>query len=725
MRKSIHDLAASIKTKLRKHDELNGLLNSIIYVELMAVGCELIDENVLLNEAWVLLTGYDHPVVPKPKDKKVLDRLRILLPQIMGKTIWESMVDEYFEIPQQYRLLNRNDDGDISFSVPRFNPNRKFSYEKILLNPIPKVKNTQKFIGEGKFSYTKKKGAYLVTYKGTVPKGWNRETDNLPLYRDKEKVSFDLPFDWLGIAKEMDELSNDEGATWQQKVKPMTLVSTKNKSEFTFDGVQHISGGLAAGKSTFRAVSAFWLTKKKNAKVGIVEVSVAQVLEQVNELRSLGIKAVPLIGRNDRKKHQDNYLLSNPVNSIADVATDHSLSSLSDICAIKALAGDNDREGETRLPCKSLNSNGEKGDKKCSLAHLCGIYNEWTELLDADVWVTTSAAVLHTRLPANVDPYERLIYEAMYDLLDVIYIDEADQIQKQFDETFLKELSAFGQSNYFLEKMVEELNIVLGSNYGYADNETLMEMRKTCTHVGTVIWELFQKIKESNTLRESLKDRILYVNYLIDEISEDLTESEKCKERIAENMRRFVGESNFSSVGSVEERLHALINVSKSSEKVAIIENWINRMQVKIPESKMRDKLYAKIELFVYLAHIDSAMKFIMRAYPSVQSSIPNQLEVPMLRNNKDFHPFIKEAMTGVMLGYRYEVKDGEDLGTFKMIQYIAVGRELLVKWPFIYEQADEKKGPSVILLSGTSYAPESLHYHIDGEPEWFIESSR
>jgi hypothetical protein len=55
----------------------------------------------------------------------------------------------------------------------------------------------------------------------------------------------------------------------------------------------------------------------------------------------------------------------------------------------------------------------------------------------------------------------------------------------------------------------------------------------------------------------------------------------------------------------------------------------------------------------------------------------------------------------------------------------LAVGRQLLNDWPNLYEAADDKKGPTVIFLSGTSYAPKSLHYHIEVEPQWYIQSSR
>lgn len=77
------------------------------------------------------------------------------------------------------------------------------------------------------------------------------------------------------------------------------------------------------------------------------------------------------------------------------------------------------------------------------------MYHDYAKLIDAQIWVTTSASILQSKLPEMLDPYERTIYEAMYDLLDIIFIDEADAVQKQFDDAFLEEHALFGTSQHF------------------------------------------------------------------------------------------------------------------------------------------------------------------------------------------------------------------------------------------------------------------------------------
>lgn len=725
MRKTIRDLTSVLRSHLESYEELENNEDTIIHVELMAVGCQLIDENLPLEDCWVTLTGYDDLVIPKLKDSSVLFRLRILFKKRFGKTLWANMLEEYFKVSRKHRLLDKDDEGDLYFITPRFDPNRKAFYEEILKNPIPLKVNQQKFIESGEFTYAKKQQGYLVSKKGIIPKDWSKKTDTLPYYREKKDIRIEMPLNLQGIAKKMDEELSSDSKVWQERVGPISLRSVKGNHQFAFKHTQHIGGGLASGKSTFRTVSTYWLVKEKSARVGFIEESVPQALERANELRQLGLKVVTLVGRSNRKKHQKDYLLANPFESFAELSTSQSLTSLSDICLIKTLANDTDDEVITRYPCTALTKRNEKERRKCSLAHLCGIYKEWAALEEADVWITTSAAVLHTKLPAVIDPFERVIYKAMYDLLDVIYVDEADQIQSQFDNAFIRELFAFGNSTHFIESITRELDAALGDNYHYADHEMLMEMRKTSAHASDVVWKLFEKVKKSKTFRDTIENRMLYLNYLISEIAEQLAEDETLKDEIASTMRRFVKSATYSSVSFGEDPLHALIHTIKPVDKVGIIIHWIKQKGIEIPSKIDGTKLYAKIELFVYLAHIENAMHIMIQMYPFIQENLQNKIDVPFLNNQGSFDPFMREAMTGVMLGYWYERPDGKNLGTFKMIQYMSVGRDLLEQWSTLYEASDCKEGPALILLSGTSYAPNSHHYHIAKEPDWFIESSR
>lgn len=723
MRKTLYDLTENIIKRLKKFPEIEDNVHTIINVEIMAVGCSLIDKNLKLDDAWVLLTGYDEPVIPNGTNKKIISRLRILFAQHSGQAIWEKDINEYFQIPKKYRLIEKNSNGSISFISPRFDPNRKDEYEKILVDPIPRVPINLEYAKAGNFYYSRMKENELHRYVGTIPDSWGEYCKPLQAYRNKKSIDFDLSFNWLEIAKEMDQILGENITTWQNKVKPIQFLSRKGNKIFKYDGIQHIGGGLASGKSTFKTVNTYWLVKKKGAKVGILEENVAQVLERVKELKSLGINAVPIIGKSGRRKYLEKYLLSFQFQSFTDFSSNEILSHFSDVCVIQSLADDLNEDGAVNYPCKSLNHGKDMKKRMCPLAHLCGIYKDWTKLNDAEVWVTTPGAVLHSRIPANIDPLERLIYEAMYDLLDVIFVDEADQVQKGFDEAFMEEHSAFGDSRHLVEKLLQQLNEKVDGKYYLADNNLLTIWKKNLEHLKECVWNLYGALLKSPHIHNFIKNEVIYLNYLIFHISKEISKKDEHQIQVEEIMREFVRESFFSSVGNSEERLHGLINVSSLKDKRKLITEWISKVGGEIKEDSY--KLYSKIELFVYLSHIERAMKWIIEYYPIVHQYFDSKVEVPLLRQIKDFRPFMKEAMTGVMLGYRYETKDGSNIGEFKILQYLAIGRQLLNHWANVYEFADDKKGPSIILLSGTSYAPKSLHYHLETEPQWYIKSSK
>src|SRR5699024_9692502 len=161
------------------------------------------------------------------------------------------------------------------------------------------------------FYYKKWEHDEEVTYSGKIPSNWIKEIEPLPMYRKKKDLSFPASYDWLGVAKQMDQILPQDEAGWEARVKPITLQSLEGESLFTYTGTNHIAGGLASGKSTFRSMNTFWLVKEKQAKVGIIENSVSEVLEQVKHLRKLGLKVVPVIGRSNRHQHFINTLESN------------------------------------------------------------------------------------------------------------------------------------------------------------------------------------------------------------------------------------------------------------------------------------------------------------------------------------------------------------------------------------------------------------------------------
>ncbi|MEK5442545.1 hypothetical protein [Fredinandcohnia sp. FSL W7-1320] len=176
-------------------------------------------------------------------------------------------------------------------------------------------------------------------------------------------------------------------------------------------------------------------------------------------------------------------------------------------------------------------------------------------------------------------------------------------------------------------------------------------------------------------------------------------------------------------IGELADRLQ---RAEKIEEKQEMINLFITRVDGAFIANINEELVKDQIELFLYLARLDLGIKFMLTYYSAVQSRLGTGSEdFHLVSLAKEYQPFIKEAMTGFMLGYRYDIKENEEIGSFKLIEYSGIGRYLLTEWHEIYEKAYGHKGPALVLLSGTSHLPGSSHYHLDIEPKWIIESNR
>src|SRR5690625_3053119 len=145
MRKSLKEATKDIRAHLKHDEAVINMMDSMIPIELMPVSCQLLNLDIAIDEAWVLLTGFDEPILPKHVDQEILTRWRMLMYSFSGEANWISLIEEYMAVPGYQQLVEINDDYSYSFKIPRLDSNRKEKYKEVILNPIPYKKSTKKF----------------------------------------------------------------------------------------------------------------------------------------------------------------------------------------------------------------------------------------------------------------------------------------------------------------------------------------------------------------------------------------------------------------------------------------------------------------------------------------------------------------------------------------------------------------------------------------------------
>ncbi|MFC0215222.1 hypothetical protein ACFFK0_22785 [Paenibacillus chartarius] len=726
MRKTFWDLTEELNKEFYSLELQKSEISTLVGLELFISGCHLIDTSLHIDQAWSVLVGYDEPILKHNGRMDVLSRLRILFPELRSKKILSKRIQVYQAIDKKFRLFDINDKGMAERLAPRFLLNRQANYERVLNNPIPRQMNNTPFATHGRFEYSRivRGGLYHYFY-GSIPKALGeKELQLLPAYRKKNRYKLQLPFNCHALTAKMDEVVGKAGL-WTQRASTLVLESINQANEFVYHGNQHIVGGLGAGKSTFMILETYRLVKQEKARIGFIEGSVSQVIERVSILRELGINAVPIIGKSSRRLHQENYLFANAneIGEISDWSSDNfqSIKHLSDVCVIKALSEDYERNNS--YPCTQLKQDNKP--VKCPLASICGVYRDLSQLSEAEVWVATSASVLKTRIPAMIDPYERTIYEAMYDLLDIVFVDEADEVQKQFDEAFLSEYNVFGKMEDIFERLLNESNQLTSGRYGeFAGDPVVNEWKDKLRQLDQVIWRIYNKLNHSHTLRKNISRNLIRLTALADTISEKLSINLETYKKINKTLAKYAADPykdpNLSSI--VDE----LVQTDSADEKQILLTKVKEKLKGEIQPRVKQELFYAQLEFFLYLCRAEECIKFILTSFPMIQAKLGISADFsPLFTMQKDYQPFMKEAMTGTMIGYKYDLMDGETTGAFKLIEYTGVGRLLLHDWHHIYEHSDLKQGPAIIFLSGTSHAPESAHYNLNSQPEWILKADR
>lgn len=722
MRTSVTQLVKELDRKLKAVIEDKDSREVLFTVELMLTVFQSIAPERRAREAWSIIPGYEDGVLPAT-DLTWVRRIRFLFPHLRNRRGWYELLEQYVLIDKDYRCFDIDQSGTYRSVEPSVVKERIRVYQQIVDNPIPKQDRSLPIAQKGEFSF------YYFPEKnlryGKIPDTEIPQPQLFPDYRPKSRVSVADDAEWLAIAKEMDQRLGD-GQRWQRAVQYLRLEPVQQDGQsLIYDGCQHIAGGLGAGKSTFMVMETYRLVTRKGMKIGYIENSVEQAYQRQTELHKLGLKASVVTGPSGRQEHLKRYMTArkNQVEAFDEWQDEgfEALRDLSGVCFIHALAGI--ESPEPFYPCERLKQ--EKQRKLCPYAELCGIHAPLRRMQEADVWIVTTASLLYTRLPLALDPHSRLLFEAMYDLLDVIFIDEADKVQQDFDQAFVSEVDLMGAEHHLFEQMTAVSQSHLARNYGHIGHSLVAQWQFHLDHANTYIHKLFRLLNQSKPLDRFLRNGIFHPYRLLHDVTAHLLPPTTIKEesKVYHWLKKHIEDPyDQSPLTSQTNRLSSPTLTQNQREE--ILKEIIANLDGQHPLPEEQALIYDKLEFLLFLARIDYSLRQVINHYPQVSTLVgfDQEREPVFNRIDTEIKAVLKDSMTGMMLGYRYLVTDGQPLGRFKLVEYQGIGRLLLQDWSMIYEQSDNKAGPAVVLLSGTSYAPGSAHFHVSVPVSWILK---
>ncbi|GEM_PF-2011145 len=722
---------------LRKQVSMKA--DNFIYLEIIL---DIIYEiEIKPKDGWILLTQYykyllSHTTIKNSSN--YLYYLRKKCHHLANKLNWERVLSEYFDIIPELRKFSYEENALKKLKL-KYLPNRNENY-LIILDKIKEDKIIKPFMHSGgKAKYfrilrtntSNKSNENKIIKDFEIKKSYTeRDIKTLDKYRAKKELFIPKNISWKDIYDRM-------GYIWKDRPEFKIIDKKLNQNpKILYNEQLHIIGEVGQGKSNYKISETFRLVKEFNAKVGIVEVNVDDVIKTTKALRKVGLKAIPILGKSNLEKHADNYIqvASRNIKSIGDIGNDEykELEYLTGYCTVAAIAGDN--EIVTReFPCKNI-LNEDEENKICPLYSNCGYFKRFLDLYDADVWIATPYSLINTTIPKVVDPYERTFYEAFHDLLDIVIVDEADGVQRIFDSLFLNKEKLNGDNDDILTKFKELDEIIQRSNI--SNRESLAyTWQMNYKHICMLIPKVTRLIANTEILHSFLRREVITSFSLFSDIKEGFKiEQYPQNIKIVQKIDEYFEFTNTYDI-EVESIKHEfcelynellwLHNVGNVEEEAMVkIEELFEKYEVTIPAEKKKELFYAKFELFLYLVQLDFYFKVLSRDYPVLMEQLSTGYEKINVYEGvrKSLRTFLTEAMTGTIFGYKFTPADRNEKQKVDIFRYSGVGRKLLDNFHELKKEINIK-GPAVVVLSGTSVAPGSGHYDLMKFPEYIIKS--
>ncbi|WP_017535657.1 pPIWI_RE_Z domain-containing protein [Nocardiopsis alba] len=546
---------------------------------------------------------------------------------------------------------------------------------------------------------------------------------------------------------------------------------------FTIEGLCHLVGMVGAGKSTLRDILTFWAVTERGLRVTIVVPDVAETLHTVDRFTRLGVATAPVLGATTRGKHlhrQHRRIASAGAGSLLD-HDDPSFAHLSSACPVDALRGlDATSPLEIgQAPCQGLFPVGtsqaavdmdpltlteavdEDEDEKTPKPHTCPLWKACPRhhssraLVTASVWVTTAAGLVHSGVPVQTGS-ERLRYaELTCRRSDLMIVDEADQVQLRLDDAFAPSATLIGSpTNSWLDEVDHRRVSELAGQNGRlhltkrdvddwtSASETASKATNRCYSLLVRNPELREWIAQDYFSALTLHE--LLIGSWFPDVARTQAETPPDSSRAAamEHVEKILNRfrdaplEEHESTGDDDtitpwvNRLVYLALELLTSERSTTARPRLKQLLTELlgEDGEVTAEIDTYTVLFEFtlmLAVLHHRLNTMTTLWPRVEAALNLQGTSNVLsrRPSRDYDPVIPESPMGNVLGFQFKQDErvqegGSRSGELRFFRCGGVGRELLTALPHLPE-VDDRPGPNVLLMSGTSWAGQSTRYHL------------
>ncbi|MFD8631750.1 hypothetical protein [Streptomyces sp. NPDC059533] len=529
-------------------------------------------------------------------------------------------------------------------------------------------------------------------------------------------------------------------------------------TDFTVNGVMHAIGLMNSGKSTLLDGLTV-LSAKRGLRGGYVLPSVGDSFAKTSFLRALGIDAVPKIGQGERTRHVAAYwrsLLQDGESTFPE-HPDAAARFAVDVCLLDPLIGGDPLE-EGERPCRNaLRVVGQRGKCDCPLLPVCPRQRADNELGTAQVQITTPAGLVFSRATWS-NASMRVVERFQHDL-DFLYVDEADDVQRAFDEAFLQHEVLTdpdsGWSTRTRHGIADGLDRDWHRPLQHPKVQKFEELERRHGQARVRLYQLLVA-PEGESLRtliaegpftgHSLLVRLARDMYGLGERQDfrrDADREDAAKEFFEEFLEPLVSQPFSEPSADFASLLHAMTAAHDTgTDPYRCALGWIREhtpgtegadkdestdadgeavsgdsegapaADEATPEEVSRVRL---LQAGIWAARITASFFEMGKLYPAVAEvlRLPDDLSFLGEQPPKDLLALVPEQPAGNLMALQWQPNPAGDSGALHLVWLRGVGRWLLHHLHDLLAP-EGVDGPHVILTSATSWMPTSPKYHID-----------
>lgn len=547
-------------------------------------------------------------------------------------------------------------------------------------------------------------------------------------YKEKRKLSISLKELRL-CCEEMDEiekkLKSSKHRNWKKFIDEIEFLKIKSfnfeeSEQIEIEGMAHWVGKTSVGKSTLMRIVAYYIAKKRNGVVTLIVKDVVEVAEMVNLLNALNVRAVPYLSPNNRKNHLEQYM-----NSIDEEAKENMflddvfLKYVDEICPIHYLENTGSNNYKTP-PCFHLQEKDKY--KVCPFLRKCDFLSMYRELPEAEVIVSTLQSVVYGDLQKGIFKEKITVLEYLCKISDLIMIDEADKGQSISEEVFIPSMDLMKPGIF--HKIAYKLNGLLINNpdklYIHKIFTDWYEKFQQLTHSIQSIYRI--ALNDGNCAKKCSNSPFSHRNAL-DWSANIVVKGERDKDKKFDVIESFKNEfykvkSNFKYYLSDEKKLNA--------EILKFTQDFLSTKNIHRKEEEI-NKINSYLAISTYAEIFENCFKEVSDNFYIIQdivrkSNISNSDEllndISLITNIENkYKGIIPVAPIVFEVGLQYNIENE----SLKVHIYSANGRYLLRRMDNLFE-ADKKIKTNCVLLSGTSYLPNSKRYDLGLKPQYLIK---